>query len=368
MRNKAVKTEPTVRSGNGTIRSFSVLCAVVFTTACVKNHAPSVCEDAVPLHKAMPFPLGTCIDLRSLRINQQYRALAEDEFESITPELVFKADRIHPSQFLYDFTGADELVAFCAENNKRLHGHTLVWHEQLPSWIQTFPGNAGEWEALLRDHIQTVVSHFKGKTKAWDVVNEAFNDDGTLRNTVWFRNVGPAYIEKAFRYAAEADPEALLFYNDYSLELNPKKRKAVISFLNNLRMRGVKIDGIGLQMHVNIYFPEPSQVAEALKEVQAAGYLVHLSELDVSLYLKPPLSQISVSQHLLNRQASTAASIIRHYLELPDTLKYGVTFWGVADPHTWLNSRYGVKDYPLLFDDHYQAKPMYMECKKILCE
>src|SRR5690606_8181485 len=122
-----------------------------------------------------------------------------------------------------------------------LHGHVLIWHKQLPNWIQTFKGEPLEWEGIMKTHIDSVMRHFKGKVNSWDVVNEAFNEDGTLRNTIWMEKIGDTYIEKAFTFAHKADPEALLFYNEHGLEVNPIKRSAVLKYLNNLKGRGVKI-------------------------------------------------------------------------------------------------------------------------------
>lgn len=331
--------------------------------ACTK---PTVeeCNDNQSLYEKSDFPIGAAIGMAELQFDPQYRSIALKQFNSITPDNSFKPDILHPQENSFDFQLADTLVRFCKENNKRLHGHTLLWHSQLPQWMVNYQGSFEDWDRMLEKHIKTIVSHFKGKVTSWDVLNEAFNEDGTLRNSIWFQNLGASYIEKAFRYAHEADPNALLFYNDYGLEYNPNKRKATIKLLNNLRASGVQIDGIGLQAHIFIQFPEPSQIADALKDVANNGYKVHISELDISIN---PLAQpITDKDKQLQRQAFVIAEVVNHYKQLPPHLQYGITFWGIADSDSWIRSYFSREDYPLLYDDNYNPKPMYCKLKEAL--
>ncbi|MCX6272184.1 MAG: endo-1,4-beta-xylanase [Bacteroidetes bacterium] len=332
-------------------------------SGCSPSDIPG-CEDSTGLYEYASYPVGVAIDLFDLQNDTIYRNIAIRQFNSITPENIFKAAWLHPEENTFAWTEADQLAYFCSQYGKRLHGHTLIWHEDLPSWIVNFQGNSADWEELFKSHIQTIVTHFKDKVKAWDVVNEAFNEDGTLRNTIWKQKVGSAYIEKAFRYTHEADPDVLLFYNDVNLEQNAGKRKAVLVFLNDLRNRGITIDGIGLQMHVNIIYPEISQMVDAMKDVADNKYLVHLSELDISV--NPYSKQITPSHSLLVDQAILLGKIIQNYNQIPSKFRYGVTFWGISDKNSWIPGHFNRTDYPLLYDGTYSPKPAYCLLKESL--
>ncbi len=341
-----------------------IICFLFQLTACTKPAAVENCTDITGLYQNAPFAIGVAIQVNELLSNPQYRNIAQKQFNSVTPENAFKADRLHPQENTFNWVFADTLVKFCEENNKRIHGHTLVWHSQLPQWILNYQGDYTDWENVLEKHIKTIVTHFKGKVKSWDVVNEAFNEDGTLRNSIWRQKLGDSYIEKAFRYAHEADPDALLFYNDYGLEYNPNKRKATIRLFNNLRKRGVKIDGIGLQTHISIQYPASSQIADALQDIAANNYKVHISEMDISI--NPNNKDIGSKEKNFEQQAHKLGEIVLHYKQLPKHLQYGITFWGISDANTWIRSFYNREDYPLLYDDNYTAKPMYCQLKAVL--
>ncbi len=342
---------------------YIAISLLFFCAACTKPTIEN-CSDDSGLYSHSKFPIGAALDINLLLNNSTYRAIAQKQFNSVTPDKAFKADAIHPQQNFFSWQFADTLANFCVANNKRLHGHTLLWHDQMPQWMRDFQGSYSDWDNMLKNHVQTVVTHFKGKVTGWDVVNEAFNEDGTLRNSVWFQNLGASYIEKAFRYAHEADPDVLLFYNDYGLEYNPTKRKAAIKLLNNLRARGVRVDGIGLQAHIFTQFPEASQIADAMQEVAKHGYKVHISEIDISI--NPLGVTITDKEKQFQRQAYVIAEVVSHYKQLPPHLQYGITFWGIGDGDSWIRSYFSRDDYPLLYDDNYQPKPMYCKLKEAL--
>ncbi len=344
------------------IRLFFVVFSLTLICCKKKESNSSSCNADIPLYTYFKYPIGVAIEPLELNSNPNYSLIAKEQYNSITPENIFKSSYLHPDKNIFYWGEADSLVSFCINKNKRLHGHTLIWHEQLPDWITSFNGNEQEWNELFKEHIQTIVTHFKDKVVAWDVVNEAFNEDGTLRNTIWLQKIGPTYIEKAFIYAAEADNSTLLFYNDFNLEFNPTKLNAVISYFNTLRIRGVKVDGIGLQMHISIQYPEPSQVATALKKTTSNNYKVHLSELDISL--NPTGKGVDLNKDIFIRQANLLKSIVKLYNELPEEYQYGITFWGVSDANSWIRNFYNRIDYPLLFDDNYLPKPAYCYLKQ----
>ncbi|TGE13842.1 endo-1,4-beta-xylanase [Hymenobacter elongatus] len=333
-----------------------MLLAVLSLASCQKD-SPGQCDAAQSLYARYPFPIGVAINMDELAPDTPYQDIATRQFNGVTPENVFKASYIHPAPGSYDWEQADQLVAFCRAYNKRLHGHPLIWHQQLPRWMENFSGTEQEWEALFREHIQTLCRHFRGRVRSWDVVNEAFAADGTLRHTIWQQHLGSGYLEKAFRYAHEADPTALLFYNEYDLDANPVKRRAVLAWLRSMQQRGVPIHGLGLQTHMSIVHPENTQIAEMLREVQPTGLQLHLSEVDVAL--NPLGKPIEPTPELLRRQADKLAFLVRAYQELPRAQQYGITFWGISDRNTWIRRYFHRDDYPLLFDDDYQPKPAY---------
>ncbi|RZK48352.1 MAG: 1,4-beta-xylanase, partial [Hymenobacter sp.] len=179
--------------------------------ACGKPEAPASCAAGRALHQQYPFPIGAALSVPTLYYDPDYQALVVGQFNSVTPENIFKPEYLHPEPARYDWVEADQLAAFCRAHGQRLHGHVLVWHQQLPGWLTTFAGSPADWDNLLRDHVQTICRHFRGQVSGWDVVNEAFAADGTLRPSIWLEHLGAGYLEKAFRYAHEADPDALLF-------------------------------------------------------------------------------------------------------------------------------------------------------------
>jgi endo-1,4-beta-xylanase len=333
--------------------------------SCSVEPAPDCTLQENQLYSRADFPVGVAVAPAKLLPNSQYQKIVSTQFNSITPENIFKPQYLHPFPNVFVWDAADALAEFCATTNKRLHGHTLVWHDQLPPWIEEFHGTTAEWDTLLKNHIQTIVRHFRGKVHAWDVVNEAFNADGTLRNSVWKQNLGAGYIEKAFRYAHAADPKVKLFYNDFNLAISPNKRKAILRFLNTLKLRGVPIDGIGSQMHIAVGFPENSEITKSLMEIYQSDYLVHISELDISVN---PFSQDmkQPSEKLLQRQADKAAFIANIYRQIPQRYQYGITWWGVGDQDSWIPSNFDRDDFPLLFDEHYQPKPVYCQLLNVL--
>jgi endo-1,4-beta-xylanase len=341
-----------------------ILCLfLVVLVGCKKKVSPT-CNDSAGLYTIAKYPIGAAIDFNEFISNSVYRSIAVKQFNSFTPENIFKAEYLHPEENRFEWLDADSLANFCLANRIRLHGHVLVWHQQLPQWILSYTGNTAAWDTLLKIHIETIVRHFKGRVKAWDVVNEAFNEDGTLRNSIWRQKLGDSYIEKAFVYAHEADPDAMLFYSDYNLESNPDKRNSALSLLNHLRDRGIRIDGISLQMHISIQYSEASQIAEALRQIANNHFKLHLSELDISVNADNKHGSPNAS--LFNRQADLLGQIIEAYNQLPKEYQYGITFWGISDRNSWIRSYYHRQDYPLLYDDNYLPKPAYCKLQNVL--
>lgn len=305
------------------------------------------------------FPVGTCVNLNKLRANPAYRATIEREFTSITAEDVMKMDSLQPRPNEFTWASADALLRFARQHHQRVHGHALVWSGALPKWVLQFKGDTAAWDQLLRQHITTTMHHFKGRVKAWDVVNEALENDDTFNRTIWYEHLGPGYVAHAFQYARQADPEALLFYNDFDLENGPSKLNGTLRLLARLKAQGIKVDGVGLQMHASLNVPF-SSITEAFQKIAAQGYLVHVSEMDVQLNRygqNDALTQPTPA--LLAEQRDYVRTVVAAYRKLPPAQQYGITFWGVSDGDTWLRSNPRHPEWPLLFDDKYQPKPAY---------
>lgn len=338
---------------------FGLLVLVVLALNCKKTI--DVLPPIPPSLKDLPFPFGAAISTPLLKSDTAYQNTIIREFKSISTENAMKAKVIHPLENVYSWTDADEILAFAQKNGLRVHGHTLNWYGDQPDWITNFQGNQAAWEQMMKSHIQTIVGHYKGKVKSWDVVNEAFEDDGTLRNTIWLQKLGPDYIARAFQYAHEADPDAKLFYNDYGQEFGYEykglKRTAIIAMANDFIKRGIPIHGLGLQMHTK-YTQSDVDISLAITTAAATGLLVHISELDVAL--NPNFDYTLVySQSLAEMQASKYKAIVKIYNGIPKAQQYGITTWNVGDKDSWLPPHYGRPDWPLPFDTNYKPKLAY---------
>jgi endo-1,4-beta-xylanase len=298
--------------------------------------------------------------------------IIETHFNSITPENQLKWQYVHPSPGKYDFTGADQYVAFGEKHRMVVIGHTLVWHRQTPDWVfQDENGKPVDRDTLLarlKEHIDTVVGRYKGRIKGWDVVNEAVNADGSMRQSPWLTIIGEDYVARAFEFAHEADPGAELYYNDYSLEDAPKRAGAV-RLIENLKKQKIPIAGIGLQGHNRLEWPSVAEEDTTISTFAKLGLRVNITELDVDVLpvvsedIGPTLKLTDELQAKLNpfrngltpslsaEQAKRYADLFNVYLKYRKVIDR-VTFWGVTDADTWLNNWpvRGRTNYPLLFD------------------
>jgi len=308
-------------------------------------------------------------------------AIIEAQFSTISPENALKWDRIHPKPDTYDFTLADQYVAFGEKHHMFIVGHCLVWHNQVPAWV--FHNEKGELvdrDTLLKrmhDHIATVVGRYKGRIQSWDVVNEALNEDGTLRQSLWLKIIGEDYIAKAFEYAHEADPQAQLTYNDYSLENEPK-RKGALALVARLKAQGVPITSVGIQGHDNLTWPLVEDEDATISAFAKLEVKVAITELDIDV-LPPATPQQTAEVSLKLQQdpklnpytnglpqsaqqelAQRYADLFGVYLKHRDAVNR-VTFWCVTDGDSWLNNWpvRGRTNYPLLFDRGGQPKPAF---------
>jgi endo-1,4-beta-xylanase len=321
------------------------------------------------------FPIGVAVNMGSLVGEDS--ALVVREFNSITPENDLKWEQIHPSENVYHWRRGDSIIAFAQRNKMRVRGHTLCWHNQVPAWVFIDDGKTVSKEVLLRrlrDHITKVVSRYKGSIYAWDVVNEAISDKRNeyLRPSKWLEICGEEYIAKAFQYAHEADPNAVLFYNDYN-EISPVKREKIYKLLKSLKDVGVPIHGVGLQGHWAVNEPSRGQLDSTIARFADLGLKVQITELDVSVYRKEHDARERKAE-----DANTAFTPEREQQQLEVYKmafelfrKYrktisGVTFWNVSERYSWLDNFpvQNRKDYPLLFDQKLQRKKAYWEVVK----
>lgn len=305
-----------------------------------------------------PYPVGAAINPTLLFNNAIYRQTVIREFSGITAENVMKPRYLQPEQNQFTFQTADSLVDFCRRHNKRLHGHTLVWHQSVPNWITQFQGDSAAWETVLKTHIQTVAAHFRGKVASWDVVNEAISDTaGRMRPTIWQQHLGNDYVARCFQYAHEADPDAKLFYNEYGIEHDSTKLMAMLHLVDDLQRRGIPIDGVGMQLHISKNTPEAG-IRRAMQEFARRGLLIHVSELDIRVNTTND-SLLTMTNQLMGAQAEKVRQVVMMYNRLPAASRFGITTWGVADHNSWVMKFWKKEDYPLLFDKNYQPKLAY---------
>ncbi|MGC1650560.1 MAG: endo-1,4-beta-xylanase [Candidatus Sulfotelmatobacter sp.] len=291
-----------------------------------------------------------------------YSAILGSEFSQLQAENEMKFGPIHPRPDTdpnpYDFKGGDALVAFAQSHKMVVRGHTLVWHRQVPQWVDKGGFSAPQLADILHRHIKTVMTHYASKVYAWDVVNEAFEDDGTMRHTIWYdqpgigAGAGTRYIEQALRWTREADPGAKLFYNDYDAEEMNKKSDAIYAMAKDFKARGVPLDGVGFQAHVSLKFDDPAKLksfAKNLERFAKLGVELHITELDVRLSDSSPAS--------LTAQAKLYGEITTLCVQQP-ACKVLQT-WGFTDKHSWIPSFYKGQGWALLWDDRYEQKPAY---------
>jgi endo-1,4-beta-xylanase len=359
-------------------KALTLVLSGVISMACLVVVKTDTLKDAF----RDKFLIGVAINRsQAYQKNEAETKLITSEFNSLTPENDMKWMNIHPKPDEFNFEHADKLVALAEANKMFVVGHTLIWHSQLAPWVfKTDDGgtiDSVELAKRMKHHISTIVGKYKGKIKGWDVVNEALAEDGTLRKSKFLEIGGPSFIEKAFRYAHEADPKAELYYNDYNIE-NPEKRDGAIRIIKNLKAKGVKIDGVGIQGHWGLQYPPLEQVEEAIEMYAALGVKVMFTELDISVLPNPnrmPTADISarsagnpsmnpypngLPDSVQNQLADRYAAFFKLFNKHADKISR-VTFWGLHDGLSWKNNFpiQGRTDYTLLFDRNLKPKKAY---------
>lgn len=322
------------------------------------------------------FFMGVAVSPRALKSEES--AMILSQFNSLTAENAMKMGPIHPKENEYFWRDADSIAAFAKLNHLKLRGHNLCWHNQTPNWLfKDAEGKQVTKEVLLqrlKEHITTVVKRYKGSIYAWDVVNEAISDkkEEYLRNSLWYQICGEEYIAKAFQFAHEADPEALLFYNDYN-EIDPIKREKIFRLIKSLQVAGIPIHGIGLQAHWAVNEPTRGQLDSTIQRFTELDLNIQFTELDISVYPKEHNSRGKKSED--NNTIFTAEKEQKQLEEYKMCFelfrKYrknisAITCWNISDRSSWLDNFpvRGRKDYPLLFDESLRPKKVFWEIVK----
>jgi endo-1,4-beta-xylanase len=323
------------------------------------------------------FAIGTALSARQIEEGDPIEAgLIPQQFSAVTPENIMKAEIIHPGWDRYNFDPADKLVAYAKKHNMIVNAHNLIWHSQLPSYMRRMK-DPDSVRRYFVNHISTVAGRYDGQVYSWDVVNEALNEDGTLRKSIFLNALGEDYVVDAFRLAQKAAPHTRLYYNDYNIE-SPKKRAGAIALIKKIQAAGVRIDGVGIQGHWKAGKIPLEDIEASIREFSALGVEVMFTELDLSVLPNPFNGNgADVNQRAANTESmnpyknglpdSVQATLTRGYEDLFSLfLKYPgkisrVTFWGVDDGQSWLNNWPvpGRTNYPLLFDRQFKPKPAF---------
>ena len=339
----------------------------------VKNNAAATTGKGLKDYYNNYFTTGVAVSPGSIKNEEEVQLILQN-FGSITPENAMKMGPIHPREKEYNWIDADAIVDFAVQHNLKIRGHNLCWHEQTPNWF--FKDSAGNLVTKavllqrLKDHITTVVNRYKGKIYAWDVVNEAIDDNPNnfLRNSLFYQICGEDFIDKAFEYAHAADPDAILFYNDYNTE-RKEKTDRIYTLLKKLKEKGVPVNAVGLQGHWSIFEPTQNELEYTIQKFASLGLTIQVTEMDVSVYkwekeprIKSATDIDVLTPELENQQAQKYKmlfSIFRKYKQYIT----GITFWNISDRSTWLDTYpvKGRKNYPLLFDTNLQPKKAFWE-------
>lgn len=357
--------------------AIAISVAALLLAACAGSRAQSTAGKIPSLKETFKgdFTIGTALNAQQIEEKDPKAALlVPQQFNTATPENIMKAAIIHPGWDTYNFDLADKLIAYGNKNNIKINGHTLIWHSQMPGFTRNIQ-SADSFRTFFTNHINTVAGRYKGKVFSWDVVNEALNEDGTMRKSVFLNKLGDNFVTDAFRLAAAASPGTELYYNDYNNE-QPAKRAGCIALIKKIQAAGVRIDGVGIQGHWHLGKIPLKDIEESIVQYSALGIKVMFTELDIEV-LPRNFQGADVSQRMNNTPAmnpypnglpdSVQQQLASDYEALFNLfLKYKgkvtrVTFWGVNDGQSWLNGWPvpGRTNYPLLFDREFNPKPAF---------
>lgn len=321
--------------------------------------ARQIIDSNATLKSVATFPVGVSLDPKLLE-TAKIRNLVANEFSSRTVP-IFMNIQTAPGKF--NFSIMDMRMNATNSQALRLHGHCLVYHMAAPDWLLNFKGSTDDFEKAVKNHIQTIVGRYKGKVRSWDVINEIFDNSGGLRQTE-FRKMYKSeadymtFVKRCFQWAHEADPSALLIYNEYGYESYPAKLQAALRMVTDFKQAGIPIHGLGTQMHINVNVPE-ADIKNSLKMLASTGLQVHVSELDIAVNPKNN-SNFIFSTEVQNQQRAKFQSIATIYKQtVSRQQQYGITMWSLGDADSWLVTQYNQREMPTIFDEKYNKKPAF---------
>jgi len=362
------------------MKKIAALLGILTLTVSCKTASSASSKDSLKDAFKNKFYIGTAMSLPQINgTDVKSDEIIKKQFSSIVAENCMKSMFIQPQEGQFFFDDADKFVEFGEKNKMFIIGHTLIWHSQLPKWF--FVDNNGKdvspeiLKQRMKSHISTLVGRYKDRVKGWDVVNEAIMEDGTYRKSKFYEILGEEFIPLAFQYAQEADPNAELYYNDYN-EWFPEKVKTVTKIVKDLKSRGIRIDGVGMQTHVGLDTPKLEEYEKAITDYDAAGVKINVTEMEISALPSPWGTSANVAdkveyeakmnpytkglpEDVTKEWENRYLDFFRLFIKHQDKIRR-VTLWGVTDNQSWKND-FPVKgrtDYPLPFDRNYQAKPV----------
>jgi len=347
----------------------SAITSALALSACGRQAASQPSERpivATPLKSVATTPVGTCVQVAQIQ-DPAYAALFARHYSQLTPEWEMKMEYILQDDGSFRFDRPDAIAAFARRQGVRLYGTTLVWYSQAVPAFLSLDGQGKRFADAYRNYILAVAGRYRGQAVGWDVINETVDDNGVdLRASLWTRNLGvDEHMILAFHHAREADPDAVLFINDYNLENTPTKRATFLRTVERLLKAGAPIGGIGTQSHLDIDETRPGLCRAAMRDLASLGLPIHVSELDISLGARPDLSRLP---DLLRRQADLARELGTAYMDLPPAQRFAFTVWGLRDSDTWLHGPSAKRpdDQPLPFDAAGRPKPMFQALAETL--
>lgn len=312
---------------------------------------------------ANPFFIGMAVKANQLTTGSSYDVILKNEFSSISAEYEMKMNPISTASGVYNWTAADKIVAYGNANGINVHGHALVWHQAVPNWLTNFSGTDAEFALEVKKYITDVVTHYAGKVKSWDVVNEAADDNGNnMRNTIFLKRMGVNYVRDCFQWARDAanaagDTNLLLFYNDYSTSNIISKQDRVYTIVDDLKASKL-IDGLGFQMHNTYLNPTKAQIEADINKAVAKGLKIHISELDMQVNPANDINSFTNERRIIQKEKYK--EIVKIYNALPAVNKYALTVWGMKDNESWIPYSTDINhlgnDWPLLYDSNFAIK------------
>jgi len=337
-----------------------IILGILISTGCSKEKDTSDSLAGLKaLKEAALFPVGAAVSVTHLK-EEAFSSTFKENYSQLTAEYEMKMNAVWTSLSSYNWTNVDYLVNYAVVNNIKIHGHTFLWYQSFPDWFKTAAYDSLNFENSVKTYIQTFVGRYKGIISSWDVANEIFADDGSLRvETIVYKTFKDpvAFYGRCFQYVRLSDPDVKLFYNDYNLVLNAAKRLSVVRMVERFRKDGYPIDGIGEQFHIAAGTSR-SSIYIGLTDLVGTGLLIHFSELDIKVNTGKSDSYVftDADQQL---QSDMYSIIVGLFETIPQNQKYAITTWGVTDKYSWLLSFWHPKEYPLLFDNNYNRKKAY---------